>query len=391
MPVQKIKDNIFWIGALDWDRRLFDELIPLPDGTSYNSYLIQGRDKTALIDTVDPSMSRAFLNNLVKLGIDHIDYVITNHAEQDHSGTLLEILDKYPQAQLVCTPKCKEMLSDFGLASENRMLAVEDGSTLSLGGKTLEFLHMPWVHWPETMVTYLREDKILFSCDFFGSHLATTELYVNDGDLVYRAAKRYYAEIMMPFSKMIKRHLDKLKNYEISLIAPSHGPIYRDPNFIINAYNDWVEGKQKNIVVLPFISMHGSTREMVEYLVDALVNKGVTVKLFNLTTTDIGELAISLVDAATIVIGSPTVLGGAHPNVVYAAYLANLLRPKTKFVSIVGSYSWGGKMVQQLAEMISNLDVEVLDPVVTKGYPKPGDYEALDKLAALIAEKHATL
>ena len=391
MPVQKIKENIFWIGALDWDRRLFDELIPLPDGTSYNSYLIQGTDKTALIDTVDPSMSRAFLNNFVKLGIDHIDYVITNHAEQDHSGTLVEILDKYPQAQVVCTPKCKEMLSDFGLASENRMLAVEDGSTLSLGGKTLEFLHMPWVHWPETMVTYLREDKILFSCDFFGSHLASTELFVNDGDLVYRAAKRYYAEIMMPFRKMIKRHLDKINTYEISLIAPSHGPIYRDPNFIINAYNDWVDGKQKNIVVLPFISMHGSTREMVEYLVDALVNKGVTVKLFNLTTTDIGELAISLVDAATIVIGSPTVLGGAHPNVVYAAYLANLLRPKTKFVSIVGSYSWGGKMVQQLADMISNLDVEVLDPVVTKGYPKPGDYEALDKLAALIAEKHSTL
>ena len=303
----------------------------------------------------------------------------------------MEILNKFPQAQVVCTPKCKEMLSDFGLASENRMLAVEDGSTLSLGGKTLEFLHMPWVHWPETMVTYLREDKILFSCDFFGSHLASTELFVNDGDLVYRAAKRYYAEIMMPFRKMIKRHLDRINTYEISLIAPSHGPIYRDPNFIINAYNDWVDGKLKNIVVLPFISMHGSTREMVEYLVDALVNKGVTVKLFNLTTTDIGELAISLVDAATIVIGSPTVLGGAHPNVVYAAYLANLLRPKTKFVSIVGSYSWGGKMVQQLADMISNLDVEVLDPVVTKGYPKPGDYEALDKLAALIAEKHSTL
>lgn len=391
MLVQKIKENIFWIGALDWDRRLFDELIPLPDGTSYNAYLIQGADKTALIDTVDPSMSRAFLNNLMHLGIDHIDYVIANHAEQDHSGTLAEILDKYPQAQVVCTPKCKEMLVDFGLAPEKRMLEVEDGSTLSLGGKTLEFLHMPWVHWPETMVTYLREDKILFSCDFFGSHLASTELYVNDGDLVYRAAKRYYAEIMMPFSKMIKRHLDKIKNYEIALIAPSHGPIYRDPNFIINAYNDWVDGKLKNIVVLPFISMHGSTREMVEYLVDALVNKGVMVKLFNLTTTDIGELAISLVDAATIVIGSPTVLGGAHPNVVYAAYLANLLRPKTKFVSIVGSYSWGGKMVQQLAEMISNLDVEILDPVVTKGYPKPGDYEALDKLAALIAEKHSTL
>jgi len=391
MLAQKIKENIYWIGALDWDRRLFDELIPLPDGTSYNSYLIQGKDKTALIDTVDPSMSRAFLNSLDRMGVEQIDYVITNHAEQDHSGTLTEILAKYPKAQVVCTPKCKNMLFDFNLAPENRMLEMEDGSTLCLDGKTLEFLHTPWVHWPETMVTYLREDKILFSCDFFGSHLASTEPYANNDDLVYRAAKRYYAEIMMPFRKMIKKHLDKINKYEISIIAPSHGPMYSKPNFIIDAYHDWVFGEQKNIVVLPYISMHGSTREMVEYLVDALVEKGVTVKLFNLTTTDIGELAISLVDAATIVIGSPTVLGGAHPNVVYAAYLANALRPKTKFVSIVGSYSWGGRMVQQLAEMIPSLDVEVLDPVVTKGFPKSDDYAALDKLAASIAEKHASL
>jgi len=137
--------------------------------------------------------------------------------------------------------------------------------------------------------------------------------------------------------------------------------------------------------------MHGSTREMVEHLVDALIENGVTVKLFNLTVTDIGDLAISLVDAATIVIGSPTVLGGAHPNVVYAAYLANALRPKTKFVSIVGSFGWGGIMVEQLAGMIPNLNVEILDPVVIKGHPKVEDFKALDKLAASIAEKHKNL
>ncbi len=271
------------------------------------------------------------------------------------------------------------------------MIEVEDGSTISLGDKTLEFIHAPWVHWPETMLTYLREEKILFSCDFFGSHLASMELYVNDDDLVYRAAKRYYAEIMMPFRKMIRKHLENVRGLDIVKIAPSHGPIYNDPNFIINAYDDWVNGEQKNVVVLPYVSMHGSTRRMVEYLVDALFEKGVTVKPFNLTTTDIGELAISLVDAATIVIGSPTVLGGAHPVVVYATYLANALRPKTRFVSIIGSYSWGGRMVQQLAQMIPNLEVEVLDPVVINGFPKSEDYAALDKLADLIAEKHRGL
>ena len=391
MKPRKIKDGIYWVGAVDWDRRLFDDLIPLPDGTSYNAYLIQGSEKTALIDTVDPTMSHVLFGRLNQLGTEHLDYVIANHAEQDHSGTLPQVLERYPQAQVVCTPKCKGMLVDLLLAPEDRILAVDDGATLSLGDRTLEFIHAPWVHWPETMLTYLREDKILFPCDFFGSHLATTDLYVTDEGRVYEAAKRYYAEIMMPFRKIIQKNLKKVQGYEISLIAPSHGPMYDRPEFILEAYQDWVFGDPKNIVVLPYISMHGTTREMVNYLVDALTEKGVTVEQFNLAVTDIGKLAMALVDAATIVIGSPTVLTGAHPNVVYAAYLANALRPKVKFVSIIGSYGWGGKMVQQLASMISNLKVEILDPVVIKGYPRDEDFEALDTLAVTIAEKHSAL
>ncbi len=391
MKARQIKDNIFWVGAVDWDRRLFDDLIPLPDGTSYNAYLIQGSEKTALIDTVEPEMSHILLSRLENLGVERIDYVIANHAEPDHSGTIPQILAQHPQAQVVCTPKCKKMLIDMELVPEDRFLTVEDGETLSLGNKTLEFIHTPWVHWPETMSTYLQEEKILFSCDFLGSHLASTDLYVTDEGQVYEAAKRYYAEIMMPFRKIIQKNLKKVQEYEISLIAPSHGPIYDRPEFILDAYHDWVHSEPKNIVVLPYVSMHGSTRKMVEYLVDALIEKGVTVKLFNLTVTDIGELAMALVDAATIVIGSPTVLTGAHPGAVYAAYLANILRPKAKFVSIVGSYGWGGKMVQQLAGLIPNLKVEIIDPVVIKGRPKAEDFDALDALATSIAEKHKTL
>ncbi|RLC90693.1 MAG: FprA family A-type flavoprotein [Chloroflexi bacterium] len=391
MKPRKIKDGIYWVGAVDWDRRMFDDLIPLPDGTSYNAYLIQGSEKTALIDTVDPDMSHVLLSRLEQLGIERIDYVIANHAEQDHSGTLPQVLEKYPEAQVVCTPKCKGMLVDMLLTPEDRVLAVDDGATLALGDRTLKFIHAPWVHWPETMLTYLQEDKILFSCDFLGSHLATTDLYVTDEGRTYEAAKRYYAEIMMPFRRIIEKNLKKVQEYEISLIAPSHGPLYGRPEFILEAYRDWVLGDPKNIVVLPYISMHGTTRVMVDYLVDALIEKGVTVEKFNLATTDIGKLAMSLVDAATIVIGSPTVLAGAHPNVVYAAYLANALRPKTKFVSIIGSYGWGGKMVKQLAGMIPNLKVEILDPVVIKGAPRDMDFVALDKLATTIAEKHATL
>lgn len=388
MKPREIKRGIYWVGAIDWDRRLFDSLIPLPDGTSYNSYLIKGSKKTALIDAVDPTMKEVLLENLDELKVKTIDYVIANHAEQDHSGAIAQVVAKYPQSRVVCTPKCKDMLIDLLMIPEERFQTVADKETISLGDRTLEFIHAPWVHWPETMLTYLREDRILFPCDFFGSHLATTDLYVSDEGQVYEAAKRYFAEIMMPFRAAIEKNLEKLKDYKIDIIAPSHGPMYDKPEFIIKAYNSWVFDKPKNIVVLPYISMHGSTRLMVEHFVGALAGNGVTVKQFDLTVTDIGKLAMALVDAATIVIGTPTILVGPHPNVAYAAFLANALRPKVKFVSIIGSYGWGGKAVEQLAAMIPNLKVEVLELVLCKGLPRPADFVALEKLAATIAQKH---
>jgi flavorubredoxin len=386
MKARKIKEGIYWMGAVDWDRRLFDSLIPLPDGTSYNAYLIQGSEKTVLVDTVDPSMVDVLLFQLES--VPKIDYVIAHHAEQDHSGAIPQVLEKYKDAKVLTTSKGKAMLVDLLLIPEEKFITVEDGETLSLGNKTLEFIHTPWVHWPETMVTYLQEDRILFSCDFFGSHLATTDLYVTDEGRVYEAAKRYYAEIMMPFRKIIQKNLEKIKDHDIDLIAPSHGPIYDRPAFITDAYRDWVSETPKNVVVLPYISMHGSTEKMVEYLVSALAEKGVTVYQFDLAVTDIGKLAITLVDAATIVIGTPTVHVGPHPNVFYAAYLANALRPKLKFASIIGSYGWSSKAIEQIAGLIPNLQVEILNPVLCKGFPREADFRALDNLAATIAEKH---
>jgi len=388
MQPEIIRPEIYPVGAIDWDRRLFDSLIPLPDGTSYNSYLIKGSRKTALIDTVDPVMKDVLIAHLDELGIKSIDYVVAHHAEQDHSGSIPYIIEKYPQAQIIATPKCKGMLIDLLGIPEDKFLTVNDRETLSLGDKTLEFIYTPWVHWPETMVTYLKEDKILFSCDFFGSHIAGSDLYVTDEGQVYEAAKRYYAEIMMPFRTTIQSNLEKIKDYEIDIIAPSHGPVHDRPDFILNAYRSWVFDEPKNIVVLPYISMHGSTRRMAEFLVEALIQRGVTVKQFDLSVTDIGKLAMALVDAATIVIGTPTVMAGPHPNVVYAAFLANALRPKLKFATVIGSYGWGGRAVEQLVGMVPNLKVEVLEPVLAKGYPREESFKALDNLAETIAQKH---
>jgi flavorubredoxin len=386
MKQRKIKEDIYWMGAVDWDRRLFDSLIPLPDGTSYNAYLVQGKDKAVLFDTVDPTMASILLSQLES--VRNIDYIVSHHAEQDHSGAIPDVLEKYEKAKVITTPQGKGMLIDLLQIDEQRIITVADGEALSIGGKTLEFIHTPWVHWPETMVSYLREDKILFSCDFFGSHLATTDLYVRDEDRVYEAAKRYYAEIMMPFRRIIQKNLEKIKDRKIDFIAPSHGPVYDKPRFIIDAYRDWVSENPKNIVVLPYVSMHGSTAKMVEYLVGGLAERGVTVYQFNLSATDIGKLAINLVDAATIIIGTPTVHVGPHPNVIYAAYLANALRPKLKFASIIGSYGWASKATEQIINLVSNLKVELLTPVLCKGYPREADFKALDNLAEAIAKKH---
>jgi len=345
MNARRIKERISWVGAVDWDRRLFDSLIPLPDGTSYNAYLVEGSAKTALLDTVDPPMADRLIAQLD--AIAGLDYIIAHHGEQDHSGAIPLVLKKFPGAKVVSTPKAKGMLIDLLGIPEKAFVTVADGETISLGDKTLKFIHTPWVHWPETMVTYLEEDGILFSCDFFGSHVATSDLYVADEGRVYEAAKRYYAEIMMPFRNVIAKNLEKLASLDIGMIAPSHGPIYPRPSFIVDAYRDWVLGAVKNKVVLPYVSMHGSTKRMVDQ-----------------------------------------VLAGPHPQAAYAAFLANALRPKAKFLSVVGSYGWGGKAVEVLAGMVPNLKVAVLPPVLCKGVPSENDLTALKNLAADIAKKH---
>ncbi len=394
MALKSIRPGVSYAGAQDWDRRLFDELIPLPDGTSYNSYIVKGGEKTALIDTVDPTKEAELLSNLneaAAAGIKTIDYVIANHAEQDHSGSIPAVLKLHPEAKVVCTPKCKEFLIDLlGIGAE-KFITVADGEELPLGGKTLKFIHTPWVHWPETMLTHLKEDRILFSCDLFGSHLAGSELFVKDECKVHESAKRYYAEIMMPFRKIIRGHLEKIRPLDFDIVAPSHGPIYDNPGVIREAYRGWTSDEVKDEVVLAYVSMHGSTKAMAGHLEEELESRGITVAMFNLAKTDIGELAMALVDAGTIVLGTPTVLAGPHPAALYAASLASALRPKARFAAVFGSYGWGGQAAEKITGALSGLGVEALEPVMAKGYPKKADLDKLDRLAAEIERRHGDI
>lgn len=388
MRPREIRPGIKMIASVHWERRLFDSLIPLPDGTSYNAYLVQGSSGTALIDSTDPELRDELFEQLS--GVEHVDYVISQHSEQDHSGVIPDVLERYPKAKLLCSAKARDLMVSLLHIPVDRITVVEDGDSVSLGDKTLAFYYTPWVHWPETMVTHIPESKVLFSCDFFGSHLATTDLYVTDRGRVYEAAKRYYAEIMMPFRKIIQKNLDKIGSLEFDVIAPSHGPAYDDPSFIVEAYREWVSPNMKNEVVLPYVSMHGSTYEMVMHLIDALAERKVGVQAFDLAVTDIGKLAIALVDAATLIVGTPTVHVGPHPAVYQAAHLANLLRPKVRHAAIVGSYGWSSKAIEQISALIPNLNVDVLGAFLHKGKPDEKTFAELDGLAKSVAEAHET-
>ena len=391
MNAQVVADGVWWVGAQDWDRRLFDSLIPLPEGTSYNAYLVRGADKTALVDTVDPSMAEVLFSRIENAGAKTIDYIVSNHSEQDHSGLIPAVLEKHPGAKVVATERARGFLADLLDVPAERVLAVKDGERISLGGLTLEFVHFPWVHWPETMLTWIPERRILFPCDLFGSHLAMGAIFADDPMEVLPAAKRYYAEIMMPFAAAIQKNLGRVTALDPALIAPSHGPVYREPRVILDAYREWISAPPKNMVLVPYVSMHDSTKRMVEHLVDACRRRGVRAEPLNLVDADLGRLAMMLVDAATVVLGTPVVNGGPHPLAAYAAVLANNLKPKARHFALIGSYGWSGKALEQIPALMGNLKAENLPNVICKGRPRAADFEALDRLADEIALKHRPL
>jgi flavorubredoxin len=390
MSIKKMSDGVWSLRSIDWDRRIFDELISLPYGTTYNAYLVKGTDKCALIDSTDPAKTYELINDLKRLKVK-VDYVISNHAEQDHSGSIGDVLNLYPDAMVVTNPKCKDFLIDLLHIDSTKFLVVKEGDRLELGSKTLQFKITPWVHWPETMITFLEEEKILFTCDFLGSHIATSELYVADRSLVYLAAKRYYSEVMMPFRNNIKKNIEIVKDIAPKIIAPSHGPVYQDPKFIISAHEEWISDSVKNLVLIPYVSMHGSTKILVDRLTQSLIDLDIEVMQFNLIKTDVGEIATHMVDAATIVLATPTVLLGPHPAAVYATYLVAALKPKTKYFGLIGSFGWGSKVVDMVSNTLSPLKPHIINPVLIKGMPKEEDLKLIDDLAIQISELHKNL
>ena len=391
MKFQEIKNNIFYCGLNDCDRRIFDELIPLEHGTSYNSYLVKGSEKTALIDTMYPPKCKEYLKRLVENKIGKIDYIIANHGEQDHTGSIPALLEKYPNAVVVTNPKCAENIKSMLHVSEDKIKVIADGEELSLGDKTLKFIFAPGVHWPDTMFTYLKEDNVLCTCDFLGAHYTFNDVFAVECEALMKSAKRYYAEIMMPFRMLSERYTKMVKEMNVDMILPSHGPVYTNPNYILDLYTEWTSPNPKNLVAIPYVSMYESTKEMVDYLAEKLEAKGINTFKFDIVDDDLGDLAMGLVDAATIVLGTSMVLAGPHPTAVNVAYLASVLRPKAKFGTIIGSYGWGGKLFDILVTLLTPLKLDLIEPLMIKGKPKAEDLAKLDEIAESIYQKHKSL
>jgi flavorubredoxin len=369
------------VGAIDWDRRYFDELVPLPNGTTYNSYLVRGSEKTALIDTMYPARTAEYIDNLKRLNIPRIDYIIANHGEQDHSGSIPAVLELYPEARVVTNKFCRKLIMDALDVPADRFLIIKDEDTISLGDRTLRFLITPWVHWPDTMLTHLVEDNILFTCDLFGAHNATSDLYATDEGRTLNAARRYYAEIMMPFRPHVAKYVAMVEKMAPRMIAASHGPVYNRPALILDGYRVWSSDVPLREVVIPHVSMYANTSNMVLHLVDRLMELGLKVTPFNVVEGDLGDMASALVTASTLVVAASTVLGGPHPSCIGALNLANILKPKIKFVSTIGSFGWGSEIAEKVQNLLPNLQAKYFAPVLVKGRATGDEWLELDHLA----------
>lgn len=385
--VIRISEGVYWIGIRDWNRRIFDALIPLPKGTSYNAYLVIGSKSSALIDTANPGFEKDLEDRIGSIiNPKEIDYVIMNHAEPDHAGAIPHMMKVASKSRLVATARGSKMAQIYYHVPPDRIKVVADNEAINLGDKTLRFIEAPMLHWPETMFTYLEEDEILFPCDFFGSHLAGG-VYSDEVEDLSVHAQRYWGEIMMPYRIMAQKALDKISGLKIKMIAPSHGPLHRKPEIILGLYKRWAAGETKRKTAIIYVSMWGSTDAMIGQMAETLMMEGIELAFHNLVVADIGEVAKDLVDSRAVVIGAPTVLGGAHPLAIYAAHLFKALRPPTKFAAILSSYGWGGGAVKQIQEIIRDLKVEIVGALEINGPPTEENLKQISDLARSLAKR----
>jgi len=378
MPTIKVMDDVYWVGAVDWNVRNFHGFTYTTHrGTTYNAYLIVD-DKIALVDTVYTPYAGEMIDRVREIvSPEEIDYIIANHVEMDHSGAIGEVLKKTPEAKVVGTARCRQGLMKhyFG---EWDFQVVKTGDEIDLGGRSLRFIEAPMLHWPDTMFTYIEKDALLLPNDAFGQHLATSERFDDEVDenILMAEAAKYYANILWPLSPLVIKKIEEIQQLKlkINMIAPSHGVIWRrNPTKILEAYLRWAKGEAENRILVVYDTMWGSTEKMARSIVEGVASVNVDVKMYRIPYSDRSDIIAELLNSKGLIIGSSTINNDIIPTV--APILEDLkgLKPRGKLAAAFGSYGWGGGAVKTIEETLRKAGFEVAQPGLSINWVPDGE------------------
>jgi flavorubredoxin len=388
-PVQ-LTDDIHWVGALDPDLRIFDIIMRSPNGTSYNAYLIKAR-KTALIDTVKHGFYEQLIYRVRTL-IDpaQIDYIILNHTEPDHSGALKQLLNDAPSATVKGSRAAGLFLRE--IVNQNfRFEAVTHGETLDLGGKRLQFISAPNLHWPDSIFTYVPEDRVLFTCDAFGSHYCGPKLFDDEMEDFSHAFKYYFDHIIRPFKQDMLTAMNKIEELKINIIAPSHGPVLRtNVQRYIDKYIKWSQPPvcKQPMVVIVYVSVYGNTQQMAEAITQGVQQAGGKTKLYDAREIDAEQFRNDVECAQGLIVGSPTINGDAVKSVWDLLSSLATIRLKGKQGATYGSYAWSGEAAKLLADRLRGLKFKMMEPVLNmKLVPTAADLEQCRQFGRAFVEE----
>jgi flavorubredoxin len=360
----KIKDNIYWVGALDPEMRIFDLIFKTDHGTTYNSYLIKD-EKTALIDTVKEPFTTEFLSRLKsQIDLKDLDYIIVSHTEPDHTGALPELLKYACNAKIIASKAGGHLLKNI-LNVPFNLSTIDECSEIDLGTRRLKFIPAPYLHWPDTVFTYLDKEKILFTCDAFGAHYCDERMFddlVGDFDSNFHY---YYDSIMRPFKPYVLKVIEKIEELDVDIIATAHGPIIREnPRKYIESYRRWSQiqtDPTKNVLIL-YVSIYGSTKKMAEAIAKGVSEEGANFKMLDVNDTDPQFIRDAIEKADGIIVGSPTIVGDAPKPVWDALALLSSVKLKIKLGSAFGSYGWSGEATKMAEDRLSGLHIKLHKP-----------------------------
>lgn len=378
---EKISESVILFRILNRVSKRFENFWPIPRGTSYNFYLVIG-EKIALIDGVDRLFSSEFFSALSEeVDLARIDYVITQHSEPDHSGTLAELMRRAPNALLLGTKQALEIgahLSDYPL---DRAREVKGGEKLDLGGKTLKFIIAPMIHWPDTMMTYLEEESILFTCDLFGSHLASEKVYFDEDEF---ELTDYYASILMPYSGMVERALSKVRELGPRMVAPSHGAVHRDVEAVTRIYEEWASWKPKRRALVLLGSQYGNSEELAREAAKGLEEEGIGAVIVDSAEAHPDDLLALTLESAAILIASSTHNGRPFIGVRNYLDLLEEYKPRNKVGAIIGTFGWGGGALKQIKDSLERLKIPVVAEMEVRGKARAEDLKEARELGRLL-------